>query len=143
MKPEPALGFLGRRQAPRSPACPGGSGCRPGKRGLDAGYVGDYPAFGIHPGIPVLEEAVELAGLVATRLEPHRLRRFGGHSVLVPGDVPGDRDHELVVDPGQLQDARTWRAEALRDAADRPPVVAGVEDVRRFDHREFRLAQPP
>ena len=80
---------------------------------------------------------------MAARLELHRLRRLGRDAVLVPGDVPGDRDHELLVHARERKDARPRLAEALRDSADRPAIVARVVEVGRLDGLELGLAQPP
>src|SRR5207247_5816509 len=63
-------------------------------------------------------------------------------AVLVPGDVPGHGHDQLTADAGKGHDARTRLAETLRDAADRPAVVARVEGVRGLDHLLLRDRQP-
>src|ERR671931_610782 len=93
--------------------------------------------------VPVPVERVELAELVPALLEPDRLRKLGGDPVLVPGDVPGDRDHDLAADARQREDARVRRAEALGDARDGAAEVGLVEEVRRLDDLALRLGQAP
>ena len=63
------------------------------------------------------------------------LRRLGRDAVLVPGDVPRDRDHDLGVHPRERQEADAGVAEALGDAGDRALVGAVVEELGRLHDR--------
>src|SRR5512132_2172951 len=109
---------------------------------LDPRDIRNDTTFRVDPGIPALEERVELAWFVPAGLQPDWFRRLAGDAVLVPADVPGDRDHELLVHALELQDARARLAEALRDTADRPAVVTRGERVGSLDHRQFGLGEP-
>src|SRR3954452_4902095 len=92
-------------------------------------------------GVPGLVGVLELGELLAALREPYGLRRVRRHAVLVPGEVPRDRHDELVVHPGEVDDARLGRAEASREALDRAPIGARVEEVRRLDDAELRLGE--
>src|SRR5215207_9331657 len=109
---------------------------------LQARDLRDDPAVRLDPRVPGLEGAVQVSELVAARLELHRLRRLRRDAVLVPGDVPGDRDQELLVHARQREDARAGLAETLGHAADRAAVVARVVEVGGLDRLELGLAQP-
>src|SRR5207248_6957641 len=89
--------------------------------------------------VPV--ERVELTQLVTALLEPDWLPQLWGDAVPVPGDVPGDRDHDLAADAGERQDARVRRPEALGDARDRATEVGLVEEVGGLDHFPLRLGE--
>src|SRR4029453_16059713 len=108
---------------------------------LDPRDIRNDTTFRIDAGVPALEERVELGWFVPAGLQPDWFRRLAGDAVLVPTDVPGDRDHEFRIDTFQLEDAGAGLAEALGDAADRPAIVAGVEEIRCLDHRQLRLAE--
>src|ERR1051326_3691184 len=97
------------------------------------------PAVVLDVRVPALERRVEIGDLVTALREPHRLRRVRQDAVLVPGDVPCDGDDELAAHARERDDRRARLAEALRDAADRAPVVARVEDVRRLHHLQLGL----
>src|SRR5205823_3388214 len=86
---------------------------------------------------------LELVELEAALGEADRLTRVEADPVLVPGDVPGDRDHELAVHARELQDARAGLAEALRDPAHGAAKRARVEEVGRLDDLELGLRQAP
>src|ERR1022692_2573274 len=96
---------------------------------LEAGELGDQPAVVVDAGVPVLEARFELLELVSAALETHRLAGVRGDPVLVPRDVPRDRDRHLSGVAGERDDAGARLAEALRDAADRAPVAARVEQM--------------
>src|SRR6266545_1312135 len=80
--------------------------------------------------------------MVAALREPDGLGRLGADPILVPRDVPRHRDDELAGHARERDDAHMRLAEALRDAADRAPVVARVEDFRRLDHLLLALREP-
>src|SRR3989440_6511663 len=92
----------------------------------DAAVSGD-------PRIPGSEGALQLVELEPALGQAHRLAGVEADPVLVPRDVPGDRDHELAVHAGERQDARPRLAEALRDPADSAAKWARVEDIRGLD----------
>src|SRR2546421_5868625 len=56
--------------------------------------------------------------LIVTGVQTCALPIFEADAVLVPRDVPGDRDHELAVHARERHDARPRLAEALRDPTD-------------------------
>src|SRR5437588_7641709 len=118
---------------PRGRSPPGLLAAPPSRR-LEAFDIWDEPPVALDARVPALIGPVELGQLVPTLGQAHGLRRVRRHAVLVPGDVPGDRDDELAADARERNDARTRLAEALRDSPDRPAVVARVEDVSRLDH---------
>ena len=91
---------------------------------LEPRDLGDEPALVLDVGVPLLEGRLELVELVAAPLEPDRLAGVGADAVLVPREIPRDRDGELTGRPGERDDARLGLAEALDDAADRAPVRA-------------------
>src|SRR5438876_1122829 len=93
--------------------------------------------------VPVLVEGVELRELVAAVLKPDRLGELRRDAVLVPGDVPRDRDHDLAADAGERADARLRLAEALRDPGNRAPEIGLVEEIGRLDDLALGLGQPP
>src|SRR5207248_450973 len=103
-----------------------------GQVALQPGDLGDELAVVLEVSVPRSERLLELVELVAAPLEPHGLCRFGGDAVLVPRDVPGDRYSDLARRARERDDARLRVAEALRDAADGPPVRARVEEVCRL-----------
>src|SRR3954451_9870389 len=80
---------------------------------------------------------------MASLLEADRLRELRSDPVLVPRDVPGDRDHDLAADTRERADARLGLAEALRDPGDRAAEVRLVEEVGGLDDLALRLGQPP
>src|SRR5262245_24433480 len=102
--------------------------------------VGNDPAVFLQVRVPFGEGGIELGGIVATLGEPDR-RRVGGDAVLVPGDVPGDRDDDVRVDARQRVNRDVRGPKALRDAADRAPVLRGVEPVGGLDDGELGLRQ--
>src|SRR5205814_10161383 len=61
--------------------------------------------------------------------------------VLIPGDLPADRDHDLRVRARERDDADRRPAEAAREALDRPPVRTEVEQRRRLDNRLLTLRE--
>src|SRR5436190_22185531 len=71
------------------------------RKGLDASDIRHDSSVLVEMRVPVLVEGVELCELMAPLLEPDRLGELGCDAVLVPGDVPGDRDHDLAADAGQ------------------------------------------
>src|SRR5262245_55223615 len=86
---------------------------------------------------PVLEACVpdgigrlQLARLEPALGQPNGLRSTDADSVLVPRDLPGDRDHDLGIRPREDDDARLRIAQAPRDSFDRPDRVADVEQGR-------------
>jgi len=83
--------------------------------------------------VPVLVEGVELRELVAAILESDWLGELGRDPVLVPGDFPGDRDHNLAADAREQADARPRLAEALRNPGNRAPEIGVVEEIGRLD----------
>src|SRR5438309_4662559 len=93
--------------------------------------------------VPVLVEGIELPELVAALLEPDRLGELWRDAVLVPGDVPGDRDHDLPADARERADARLRLAETLRDPRDRAAEIGLVEEIGRLDDLALGLGQPP
>ena len=82
-----------------------------------------------------VNDALELRRIVAAALEPNRIVRLRRDAVLVPGDVPRDGHDDLGVDARERRRPRPRRPERLADPADRPPVLRGVEEVGRLDHR--------
>src|SRR3954452_7901395 len=105
-------------------------------------YLRDETAVGADLRVPGLVGVLELGELLPALGEAHRLRRVGRDAVLVPGQVPGDGDDQLVVDAGEVDDARLRRAEAPREALDRAPVGACIEEVGRLDDAELGLGEP-
>src|SRR5438552_2539753 len=93
--------------------------------------------------VPVLVEGVELRELVAAVLKPDRLGELRRDAVLVPGDIPRDRDHDLAADAGERADARLGLAEALRDPGNRAPEIGLVEEIGRLDDLALGLGQSP
>src|SRR5215831_21175734 len=91
--------------------------------------------------VPAGEHDLQLARLVAPLREAHWLARLRGDAVLVPRDVPRDRDHDLRIRAGQRNDADPWLTETLRDPRDRPPERARVEELRSLDHRLLGLGE--
>src|SRR5215213_7902341 len=79
----------------------------------------------VPPGVAL----VDLVELVTALGEADRLRGVRRDTVAVPRDLPRDRDFDLRVDTGERHDRSLRLAEALRDAADRPPELAAVEEV--------------
>jgi len=100
---------------------------------LDAGNVRNDAAVLVEVRVPVLVEGVELRELVAAVLEPDRLGQLRCDAVLVPGDVPSDRDHDLAADAGERADARPRLAEALRNPGNRAPEIGLIEEIGRLD----------
>ena len=86
---------------------------------------------------------LELVEVVAALGKPHRLGRLGADPVLVPGDLPGDRDDHLAADARERHDRDLRLAEALRDPGDRPPIGARVEEVGGLDEVELLLGETP
>src|SRR3954454_9518392 len=80
---------------------------------------------------------------MAALCEPHGLGRVRSDAVLVPGDVPRDRDDQLAADAGEGHDARAGLSEALGASAACSPVVARFQDVGRLDHLLLRRRQTP
>src|SRR6266508_360884 len=112
-----------------------------GRGYLNARDVRHEPAAHLDVRVPLLVPAVELVELMAALGEPDRLRRVGRDAVLVPGDVPGDRDHKLRIDAGEGDDRRLRLTEALGDAADRAAELAAVEQVGGLDHSELLVGE--
>ena len=75
----------------------------------------------------------------ATRTGWRRLRR---DAVLVPRDVPGERQHHLGVDAGERGDRGLRLAECLGDAGDRAPELGRVEQLGSLDERDLVVAEP-
>src|SRR6266511_2867952 len=96
---------------------------------LDARDVRNDAPVGFDARVPLLVATVELVELVPALDQAHGLRRVRSDAVLVPGDVPGNRDQELGVDARERYERSLRLAEALPDAADRPPVLTRVEEV--------------
>src|SRR5438874_1743918 len=109
---------------------------------LETRNVRNDPAVFLQVRVPLREGLVEL-GRVVTALGETDGRRVGRDPVLVPRDLPGDRDDDVRIDAGERVDRDAGQAEALRDAADGAPVLGGVEAVGRLDDRELRLGQAP
>ena len=78
---------------------------------------------------------------MAAPLEPDRLAQIGAYAVLVPREIPRNRDGELACRAGKRDDARLRRAETLDDATDGAPVRARVEDVGRLEQRDFLIGE--
>src|SRR3954470_24065831 len=76
---------------------------------------------------------------MASLLEADRLRELRSDPVLVPGDVPGDRDHDLAADTRERTDARLRLPEAPGAAGHGPPEVGLVEKIGRLDDLTLRL----
>src|SRR5690348_15896927 len=93
-------------------------------------------------GVPLPEGRIEVVGLQAALLEPH-MRGAEPDAVLVPGDLPADRDDDLRVRTGERDDADGRPPEAAREALDRAPVRAEVEERRRLDDRLLALRELP
>ena len=104
----------------RDDAVDHGSVVRPASETRD---VRDDPAVLDEVRVPLGERALELVGLVPALGEPHRLRRVGRDAVLVPGDLPGDRDDDSGLTPESGDD---------RDAAASPRLFAIPPTVRRY-----------
>src|SRR5581483_5772127 len=83
-------------------------------------------------GVPVAERGVEVVRLEAALLEAH-LRGAERDAVLVPGDLPADRDHDFGVRPGERHDADRRPAQAAREPFDRAAVRAEVEESGGLD----------
>src|ERR671936_703713 len=107
-----------------------------GRQRSDAGDLRDEATLVLDARVPLLEGLVELVELVPAPLEPDRLRGVGADAVLVPGEIPGDRDRELAGVARERDDAGLRRAEALRDPADGAAVRAPVGEVRRLQQRQ-------
>src|SRR5206468_3160081 len=101
------------------------------------------PAVVAEPRVPAGEGAFELGRIVAPLFEAHRIVRLRRDAVLVPGDVPGDGDHDLRIDAREDDDRDTRSAERLRDPADRAAVLGRVEEIGGLDHRELLLGEAP
>src|SRR5262245_23299848 len=127
--------------AGRRARLPGRGGSRPGAspsiRALQPGDLGYEAAVVLEACVPIGDARLELAELVAWLLQPHGLRRVECDAVLVPGEIPGDRDHDLGVDSRQRDDAGSRVAEALGDPGDRSPERARVEQICCLDDREL------
>src|SRR5437763_564032 len=72
---------------------------------LRARDLGDNEEVVRELGVPVAEHRLELLRVVAALGEPDGLGGVGGDPVLVPGDVPGERDHDVAVHARQRDDA--------------------------------------
>src|SRR3990170_4987858 len=92
-------------------------------------------------GVPAREGGLDLGDVRAPIREANRLRRFRKNAVLVPGDLPGEREHELAVDPGERDDRDERGTECARDALDRPREEARVEEVGGLDERRLPVGQ--
>src|SRR5262249_30727026 len=89
---------------------------------------------------PVLEVSVpdrvrrlQLGRLQPALGQPDRLGRTDADAVLVPRDLPRDRDRDLGVGARKHDHASLRLAEASRDALDRADCVAGVEQRRGLE----------
>ena len=69
-------------------------------------------------------------------------RRLGRDAVLVPGDVPGERQHHLGVDARERRDRGLRLPERLGDAGDRAAELGRVEELGRLDERDLVVAEP-
>ncbi len=94
-------------------------------------------AFVLDARVPRLECLLELLELVTAALEPHGLPRLGADPVLVPREIPRDRDCDLARVTGERDDARPRLAEALRDPSDRAAVGASVEEVGSLEEGDL------
>src|SRR5918999_946759 len=101
----------------------------------DAAVVADFC-------VPIGKRRVELGELMTTLREPDGLRRVEGDAVLVPREIPGDRDHGLLVRAGERDDAGPRAAEALRDSAHRSPKARRVEQVGSLYDCELVTREP-
>src|SRR5690242_5820129 len=93
------------------------SDCRDGlgwrQRRLDGRDVrGDAAVLG-ELRVPAREHRLQLVRVVAALGQAHRLGRVRSDAVLVPGDVPGDAEHDLAVRPGEGHDRGLRDPEAL------------------------------
>src|SRR5919109_1788272 len=99
---------------------------------LDARNIRNDAARRVHRAVPGLKALVEVRELVPAIGKPDGLVRAEDDAVLVPGDVPGDRDHDVRIRPGQRKEAHARLAEALRDARDGTAESASVEQLGRL-----------
>src|SRR6185295_7521125 len=104
--------------------------------------VRDDAAAVVQRPVPLGESGLDLGDVGSAVGEANRLPRLGEHAVLVPGDLPGEREHELRVHAGERDDRDEGRTERLGDSLDRPTEETRVEEIRRLDERGLRIREP-
>src|SRR5712691_8474977 len=85
-------------------------------------------AAAVEPRVPAGEGVLDLRDVPATVGETDWLRRLRSDTVLVPGDLPGEGEHELARDPGERDDRDERCAERARHPLDGPQEKARVEE---------------
>ena len=120
--PEEPRRLRGRRRAPRTHH----RQCHDER----APHPRTSPLSSVMLGVPRPPPLGELGDVVAATFEPHGRVGLCVDAVLVPGDVPGDRDHDVGTDAAERHQRDARRAERARDALHRPPVGARVERLQ-------------
>ena len=111
-----------------------------GTGGSDAGDRGDDAAVLRERGVPAAQRVVDLVQLEAALREAYCLRPVGIDAVLVPGEIPGDRDDDLAVDARERNDADARLTEGAPQARRGASEVARVEGVDRLDDGKLDVA---
>src|SRR3954454_12066453 len=104
--------------------------------------LGEHAAPGLETGVPGGESCLDLLRLGAAVGQAHGLLGIPADTVLVPGQVPDEREHDVPAGTGEDDDADARLAQAARDPLHGPQSVAPVEHRGGLDHRVLLVREP-